>query len=359
MAEQNNDQEKTEEPTPKKLEKAKEEGNVSKSQELSSAFMLTISALIIYFLGEYILTNMVALYEKFYQVNGRDLNNLNNAAAYLGEAFAFGLYILAPILLVMGVASVLISLVQTGVIFSTKVLAFKGNRINPLEGIKRVVSVKGLVELLKGVIKITVIGVIIYYTLRSEVELMLGLMLLPLPVVIAKAGYFVMLLVTRILFALLVISIADMIYQRYEHRKNLRMTKQEVKDEYKQMEGDPQVKSQRKKQMNLLSRRRRLDHAVLTSDVVVTNPTHYAVALKYDPDHDEAPIIQAKGMRKRALKIREFAKEYDIPILENPPVARALYASAEEEEMVPAELYEAVAEILAYVYKLKQQKSAA
>jgi len=359
MAEQNNDQEKTEEPTKRKLEKAKEEGNVSKSQEMNSAFMLVISALVLYFLGNYLMKNMIKMFQNSYVVNGKELRTVENAVAYLGEAFTLGIKVLLPVLVIMVAASIFISVVQTGFIFTTKVLEAKGNRMDPTEGLKRLFSLNGLVELLKGVIRLGAIFLIIYYTVRANMETLLSMTLLDIPSMLTQAGYFIIILMSRILSALLVLSIADMIYQRYQHHKKLRMTKQEVKDEQKQMEGDPQVKSQRKKQASLLSRKRRLDHAVLGSDVVVTNPTHYAVALKYDPDTDDAPILKAKGMRNRALKIREFANEYDIPIIENPPVARALYASADEEQQVPSELYEAVAEILAYVYKLKQQNSAA
>ena len=358
MPEQNNDQEKTEEPTKKKLEKAKEEGNVSKSQELNSAFMLLVSALIIYFLGDYMYDHAVRLYQESYKVSQKELNGVDSAAAYLGDAFYLGVQIITPVLIVMFAGAVFISVVQTGFLFTTKVLEFKGNRIDPLQGLQRVFSLNGLVELLKGVIRLTAVGIIIYYTVRANLDMLLSFTLLPIHSIIKEAGYFILILLTRILSVLIVLSIADMIYQRYEHHKKLRMTKQEVKDEQKQMEGDPQVKSQRRQQASELSSQRRLDHAVLGSDVVVTNPTHYAVALEYDPETHDAPLMKAKGMRNRALKIREFAREYDIPIIENPPVARALYASADEDQPVPSELYEAVAEILAYVYKLKQQHSA-
>lgn len=358
MAENNNDQEKTEEPTPRKLEKAKEEGNVSKSQELSSAVMLITSTVIIYNLGAWMYKKIYMMFEKFFLLSSSDINNMENAVTYVGGAFYTAVEIMVPLLIVLSVAGILVVMAQTGVVFSTKAVAFKPNRIDPFQGMKRLFSMRGLVELLKGVIKITVVALIIYYTVEDQIAHIMSFILMPISDIIPQAGWYVLLLLVRILSALLIVSIGDMLYQRYEHHKQLRMTKQEVKDEHKQMEGDPQVKGQRKQKMMEFSQRRRLDHAVLSSDVVVTNPTHYAVALQYDPEEHEAPIMMAKGMRKRALKIRDFAEHYDIPIVENPPVARALYASADEEEHVPPELYEAVAEILAYVYRLKNQKVA-
>ena len=161
--------------------------------------------------------------------------------------------------------------------------------------------------------------------------------------------------VVKVLAALLILSIADAVYQKYEFNKNLKMTKQEIKDEYKQMEGDPHVKGQRKRFGLKLVQQKRMDHAVLGSDVVVTNPTHYAVALKYDPEQNNAPIVMVKGQRLRALRIKELAREYEIPIVENKPVARALFATAEEDQFIPEDLYRVVAEILAYVFKLKNK----
>jgi flagellar biosynthetic protein FlhB len=180
---------------------------------------------------------------------------------------------------------------------------------------------------------------------------------MPLTDILAQSGEYIFLIISRILAALMVLSLMDAAYMQYKHHKDLRMSKQEVKDERKQMEGDPHMKNKRRERAISMRDQKRMDHAVLNSEVVVTNPTHYAVALAYNPEENEAPIIRAKGMRKRALKIREYAAEYEVPIIENPPVARALHASADENEHVPPELYQAVAEILAYVYRLKQENN--
>ena len=358
MAEKD-DQEKTEEPTPRKLEKAKEEGNVFKSQELSSVVLLIFSSLTIYFIGAWVVNSLANMFEKFYQFSASPINNLNNAAVYLGEAFGYAARILAPVLLAMLVSGVLVNILQSGVNFTTKSMQFKPDKINPITGLKRIFSMKGLVEVFKAISKILIVAAVIFFTIRNDLNVFISLLILPLNSIIANAGYFVALVVIRILTALVILSIIDAAYQRFDWKKNLRMSKQEVKDEYKQMEGDPKIKGERRKKAMEMSQQRRLDHSVLQSDVVVTNPTHYAVALKYSPDDMDAPILMAKGMRKRALKIRELAEYYDIPIIENPPVARALYASAEVDQQVPPELYEAVAEILAYVYKLREDANAA
>lgn len=358
MADQNSDQEKTEEPTARKIRKAREEGNVSKSAEVSSAALLTAGFLGMYMLGSFFLAQTEYLFLEFFTDFSQPLNNTNNALYFSGIALRFALMLAAPIITILMVIALASNLLQVGIVFSSKVISMKPNRLNPLTGLKRLFSLKGFVELVKGIAKIVLVGIVIYYTMRGEVDGMLDLVVLPLGAILSKTGYWIALLVSRILATLIILSIADAAYQRFQYRKDLRMTKQEVKDEYKQMEGDPQVKSNRRKQAVKLAHRRRLDHAVLNSDVVVTNPTHYAVALRYTPGEHDAPIVMAKGMRLRALKIREYAEKYDIPIIENPPVARALYASAEEEQHVPPELYQAVAEILAYVYRIKNQNAA-
>lgn len=358
MADDNKDQEKTEEPTARKLEKAREEGNVSKSAEINSVVLMTIAVIVLYMSSGFIGNETVLLFETFYDLADQPVDNVANALEYLTLATIHGLVMIAPLTIVLFVMAILTNLVQVGVVFSTKVLEFKPERLDPVKGFGRIFSMRGTVELIKGLFKIFIVGMVIYYTVRNNVESFMSLAVMPLQTIIRESVGWVVLITTRILSALLLLAIADALYQRYKYRKDLRMSKQEVKDEYKQMEGDPLVKSFRKRQALKLSRGRRLDHAVLNSDVVITNPTHYAVALRYDPDKLDAPIVMAKGMRLRALKIREYAERYEIPIIENPPVARALYASAEEEQAIPSTLYQAVAEILAYVYKNKKQKAA-
>lgn len=355
MAEQNNDQEKTEEPSQRKLEKAREEGNVSVSKEVSSVILMVVSIIVFVGSGGFIYGRVETLFETFFYNSGMALEDIDHAKQYLEMALWYGLEMMIPVLVMLMVTALLVNLVQTGGAFSIKAIQAKGSKMNPVTGIKKIFSMKGFVELAKGILKLSIVGVVVYYTVKSDIDNFVAFVAMPMEHNISEAGAYILMFVSRILAALFLLSIADAVYQRFQHRKDLRMTKQEVKDEYKQMEGDPHVKGQRKKMGMLLRQQKRLDHAVLSSDVVVTNPTHYAVALYYDPEKNDAPIVTVKGQRLRALKIKELAKKYGIQIVENKPVAQALFASAEEDEYIPEDLYRAVAEILAYVYKLKNK----
>ncbi len=358
MADDSKDQDKTEEPTSKKLEKAKEEGNVSKSAEVNSVILLTLATIVLYASGGWLWTTTSEMFEEFYKMAVDPVNNIENASTYWNATLYYTVLLSAPAIGILVVGSILTNVLQTGVIFSSKVLEFKTERLSLAKGFGKIFSSRGLVELVKGITKIGIVTVIIWFTVKGDLDAMISLPVMPLNYIMARSGEWTILVTARILSALLVLSIFDAIYQRYKYRKDLRMTKQEVKDEYKQMEGDPQVKGARKRFALKLSRTRRIDHAVLNSDVVITNPTHYAVAIRYKNEEMAAPVIMAKGMRNRALKIREYAKHYEVPIIENPPVARALYAAAEEGQAIPPEMYQVVAEILAYVYRMKQQKAA-
>ncbi len=358
MADQDSDQDKTEEPTAHKLEEARKEGNVSKSQELNSVLLLAFASATLYGLGGWMYHEFEILFEHFYRILDQPVLNTPNAISYMIVALKFGLIILLPFLIILSVMSILVNLLQTGVIFSPKAMEIKPDKLDPSKGIKKLFSANGLVEMVKGILKIGFVGIIIYYTVHNNISEFMGLPSQPLFKILGVAGKWVFLIVTRVLIALLFLSIGDAAWQRYRYRKELRMTKQEVRDEMKQMEGDPAVKGSRRKKALKMAYKRRLDHAVLGSDVVVTNPTHYAVALRYDPDTTDAPVIMAKGMRKKAQKIKEYAKKYEVTIVENPPVARALYAAADEGQAVPPELYQAVAEILAFVYRLKEKSAA-
>ncbi|HKL18961.1 MAG TPA: flagellar biosynthesis protein FlhB [Halalkalibaculum sp.] len=355
MSEQKTDQERTEEPTQRKLEKAREDGNVSISKEISSVLLMIVSVIMFLSTGSYMYNRLEALFETFFLNSVNTMEGTAHAMEFLETALWFSFEMTAPLLVILLVTALLVNLVQTGGAFSFKAIQPKGNKMNPMSGIKRIFSMKGFVELTKGFLKLFIVSLVVFYTVRNDVEHFVAFTVMPLDYSLSEAGSYILMFVSTILAALFILSIADAVYQRFQHSKDLRMTKQEVKDEYKQMEGDPKLKSQRKAMGLSFRQKKRLDHAVLSSDVVVTNPTHYAVALYYDPENSDAPIVRAKGQRLKALKIKELAKEYGIPIVENKPVARALFATAEEDEFIPADLYRAVAEILAYVYKLKNK----
>ena len=355
MAEKNDDQERTEEPTAHKLKQAREEGNVSKSVELSSVMLMVITTIVFLKSGSYIYSKVRNLFEVFMANADQPIDNTQNAIQFLGLALKLTMEILAPLFLALFVTALLVNMAQTGVVFSTKVLEMKGSRIDPFSGMKRIVSMRGVVELIKGFSKLFILSLIIYFSVRNDITEFISFIITPINKTLSQTGQFLLVVIGRIMFALLILSILDMLYQRFQYHKDLRMTKQEIKDEFKQMEGDPSMKGKRRQIARGYTMRKRLDHAVLGSDAVVTNPTHFAVALHYDPDQNDAPVIMAKGQDNRAFKIRDFAQKYEVPIIENPPVARALFATAEEGEYVPPELYQAVAEILAYVYKLNKK----
>ncbi|MEX0680371.1 MAG: flagellar biosynthesis protein FlhB [Balneolales bacterium] len=355
MSDKNSDQEKTEEPSARKLEKAREEGNVSISKEISSVMLMLVTIIMLLHSGGFMYTRIESMFKTFLLNAGTPISNENQALNYLEIALWFGFQMILPLLIVLLVTAVLVNIVQTGGSFSTKAIQPKSSKINPINGIKKIFSLKGFVELVKGFVKLIIVGVVIYFTVRNDVDQFLAFSVMPMGHTLSESGTYVLMFVSRILAALFILSIMDVVYQRFQHRKDLRMTKQEVKDEHKQMEGDPHIKSKRRKTAMSMRLRKRLDHAVLSSDVVITNPTHYAIALQYDPEQNEAPIVMAKGQRKKALRIRELAQHYGIPIVENKLVAQALFASAEEDEFIPVTLYRAVAEILAYIYKLKNR----
>jgi flagellar biosynthetic protein FlhB len=355
MSDSNSDQEKTEEPTARRLEKAREDGNVSLSKEVSSVILMIAALLMFMGTGGMMYDRLTQLFESFFFNAGMGFQDKDMAIKYLESALYSGMQLIMPTMFILLIVTLLVNLAQTGGVFSTKAMEFKGSKLDPIKGLKKILSIKGTVELLKGFVKLGIIGIVAYYTVNEHLSTFVTYVVAPIEVSMSAMGGVVLTFITKIFAALLIVAIADAVFQRFQHRKQLRMTKQEIKDEYKQMEGDPHVKGQRKRFGMKLIQQKRMDHAVLSSDVVVTNPTHYAVALKYDPEKNNAPIVLVKGQRLRALRIKELAKEYGIPIVENKPVARALFATAEEDSFIPEDLYRAVAEILAYVFKLKNK----
>ncbi|TVQ12137.1 MAG: EscU/YscU/HrcU family type III secretion system export apparatus switch protein [Balneolaceae bacterium] len=355
MSEKPSEQDKTEEPTEQKIKKAREEGNVSRSTEVSSVMLLVMATLILYYSGGWMYSRADMLFEYFFLTSAQPIYNIENAGDSLYIALTYGFQILMPLLIVLSITALIVNVAQTGPVWAGKKIAFKGNRIDPIKGFGKLFAMKSVVELAKGIVKILIVGSIIYFTVRGEILNFISFSIKPIGITLAETGEYILNILVRILAALIVLSALDALYQRFQHRKELKMTRQEVRDENKQMEGDPHIKGKRRQFAMQFSRGKRLDHAILSSDVVVTNPTHYAVALRYDPDNDAVPILMVKGMRKRALRIKEMAWKYDVPVYEDPPTARALYALGQEDEPIPDALYMAVAEILAYVFKMKQE----
>lgn len=362
FAEDANGAEKTEQPTAKKLEDARKEGQVAKSQEIATAF-----SLLAFFILLRILYGFMG--ENFRDIFGNVYNNIPNVArtydGFLPVAFLNSILIHAMLTILLICAPFFIGgfliaficdYVQVGFKPTGKPLQPKLSKLNPISGMKKIFSTRKLFDLLKSILKLLVMGIVIYSYFIGRQESIFLLYDIPLRSAIGLMGSFVIDLGIRIAVAYMVIAFADLIYQRKKFTKDMMMTKQEVKDEFKNSEGNPEIKGAQKRRMMQASRRRMMQQ-LPQADVVITNPTHYAVAIKYDAAEAEAPIVVAKGADYLAQRIKDIAKENDVEIVENKPLARMLYANVEVGEMVPPELYKAVAEVLAYVYHLKGKVS--
>ena len=358
FAEDANGAEKTEQPTAKKLDDARKEGQVAKSQEIATAFSLLALFVIIRVIYPFLGTNFQTLFERVY-------NNIPNVArtydgmlpiAYirsiLSNAILTMLLMSAPFFIVAFIIAFVSDLVQVGFKPTAKPLQPKLSKLNPISGMKKIFSARKLFDFLKSILKLAVMAVVIYSFFTGRTESLFLLYDMPLKQAIGLMGNLIIDLGFRIAAAYMIIAFIDLIYQRRKFNKDMMMTKKEVKDEYKNSEGDPQVKGAQKRRMMEASRRRMMQQ-LPQADVVITNPTHYAVAIKYDADEADAPVVVAKGADYLAQKIKEIAKDNKVEIVENKPLARMLYANVEVGEMVPPELYKAVAEVLAYVYHLQ------
>ncbi|URN93423.1 MAG: flagellar biosynthesis protein FlhB [Candidatus Pristimantibacillus lignocellulolyticus] len=348
-------QEKTEKATPKKVSDERKKGQVAKSQELPAALILTLVFASFMMLGGYYETHFMRLFTNLFE----NWLTLELTAGNLGDFFVSIMLeiiiLLAPIFAIVMLVGVIGNVVQFGFLLTGEPLQPKLSKLNPIEGFKRIFSMRSLVEFAKSLLKVTIIGMMVYSIISAEWVTIQGLALQPLDVVFAYAASLVLRLGITIGAILVALALLDYMYQKYENAKSLRMSKQDIKDEHKKSEGDPLIKSKiREKQLRMAISR--MMQEIPNADVVITNPTHFAVALKYDSSNMEAPKVIAKGKDHLALKIREVAKEHGVITLENKPLARALYSQAEIGDSIPADLFQAVAEVLAYVYKLKGSK---
>lgn len=355
MAEGESDQEKTEEPTSKKLQDAFEKGNVPFSREVGSFLMLFFLALIVASYAPKILRDTRSLLS--YYISDADAIAVDyvGVSIILKQLAVGSVAVLAIPLLGSVIVALAAGLLQNGIVISAESIKPKLSKISPLAGLKRMFSMKTAVEFIKNITKISIVGVVSFMAIYPELH---GIQHLPNDSGLAIL-MFLMKLATRltvgIAIAMFFIALFDLVYQRIQHMNSLRMTKQEIKDEYKQTEGDPVIK-QRLRQLRQEKAKQRMMAEVPKSDVVITNPTHFAVALTYRPSEHQAPVVVAKGQDLIALHIRELAEENDVPVIQNPPLARALFNSTDIDEEVPLEHYEAVAKIISYVYQLKGRK---
>jgi flagellar biosynthetic protein FlhB len=345
------DEEKTEDPTPKKIQKAREEGNVPKSVETAGFIVLFLALLVLFFYVKYIIFYFEDFFKYFYSFIGIEITK--NLVFNIIIKVAFYFFILMfPIFLVVIIAGIVANVSQFGFLFTTKVLKPKFEKLNPIKGLKNLFSLKKIVEGVKTTLKVFIAFLVGFEIFLSFFPQMPKLELMDFFNQIRWLESKIVLIVLSMLAVFFVFAVIDFVYQRYTYKKSLRMSKQEIKDEYKQSEGNPEVKAKIRRKMMEIMKQRMLAE-VPKADVVITNPTHYAVALRYDKTKDEAPRVIAKGVDNMAIKIKEIAREAGVMIVENPPLARELYKLVEVDEIIPPKLYKAVAEILAYVYKAK------
>ncbi|MDB5097553.1 MAG: flhB2 [Cyanobacteria bacterium RYN_339] len=349
-------QEKTEKPTPRRLSEARRKGQIAKSMDVNTAVVLFAAVLILKFqltvMGERMSSLCRQMWGAFPHADYTP-TTLQHMVMYMGWQFTL---IAGPTLAFLLVAGVLANYIQVGVLFTTEPLKPSLGKINPIAGFQRMFSRRSLIETLKAIIKMTVVGYLVYGAIATHYPDLAGAALLDrisAAMLFAKVAWEI---AWRATMALLVFGLMDYFYQRWEHEKGLRMTLQEIKDEAKQSEGDPLVKGRIRRAQREASRRRMMQE-VPKATVVITNPTHYAVALMYDRDTMPAPVVVAKGMDLIAQRIKQIAAENDVPLVENVPLARALHKQVEIDDIIPEDLYAAVAEILVMVQKLNKPKS--
>ena len=347
--------EKTEEATPKRKEEAKKKGQVAKSTEISSVFVIMAAFYTLKLLGVSVYTELADYMSGiFSSLSTTEFTIQSVQILYLKASLVLVKTVL-PLLIVIMVISVTINYMQVGVIFSPEVLMPDFNKINPISGFQRLFSKRSLVELAKAIFKVCIIGYFIYRFAVIQTSDIPKLFSMELMDSLKLAGSLVIDLAFQIIAVMMILAVFDYIYQWWEHNQSLKMSKEEVKEEFKQTEGNPQIKSKIKEKQRAMAMRRMMQE-IPKADVVVTNPTHLAIALKYDKTMS-APIVLAKGQDFQAERIKQVAREHKVVVVENKPLARALYPIVEIGDVVPPELYQAVAEVLAYVYRLKKRLS--
>jgi flagellar biosynthetic protein FlhB len=350
MAE-NSSAEQTEDPTERKLRNAREEGQVARSVELPAAAVTIGAILTLFFMGGYWIKQMAEIFASGFKFDRKTLDNpdlmVTAFAHQIGEAFL----LIVPVLLVTAVLAILSSGATGGYLFSLKSTLPKFSKLSLLSGFKRMFGANAAIELLKAILKFSLVTIVLWALVSRQMDPMMQLGQMAIEPALAAAGWMIAESALWLSLSLLVIALIDAPYQKYSFIKRMRMTKQEVKDEMKDMEGQPEVKQQIRRRQREMANNRMIQK-VQDADVVITNPEHFAVALSYDPTGDGAPILLAKGSNHMAARIREEAEKHGVEMFAAPPLARALYFSTEEDQAVPESLYLAVAQVIAYVFSL-------
>lgn len=355
MAEEQDDSQKTEDPTGRRLDQARERGQVANSREVNNLLMLGVFSLSVLFFGG-------AAAGEIYKASIPFIESPDQMPADFGHLVRMGWRLLGMVLVAGAVplalavvAAIGAGYLQFGLIFSADSITPKLSKISPFAGLKRMFSMRSLAEFVRGLLKIAVVGSVAMFLILPEVAHLNKLIGMEMIQLLGETKALLATLLIGVVSIVAAIATIDVLYQRTQHLREMRMSRQEIKDEYKETEGDPLIKG-RLRQLRMERTRRRMMAQVPQSDVVVTNPTHYAVALKYDSATMAAPKMLAKGADKVAQKIREIAKEHGIPVVENPPLARGLFAAVDVDQEVTPEYYKAVAEVISYIFKLKRRR---
>lgn len=350
--------EKTEPATAKKLKDAREEGKVAKSKEFSGAVDLIVLFLGLKIFGSYVSENLMNEFSGFYRkipdilLENKTGMTVKSSHMLMSQAVIEMIKVMIPFLLIGMVVTFLVSVLQVGWKISGKPLKPELSKFNPINGFKRMFSKDSLFELVKSIVKVALVMYVAYSEIRDRQGELFVIYDMELLQAVALIAGLIVDVGLKISLVYLIVGITDLIYQKYKFKEEMKMTKQEVKDEYKNTEGDPQIKGRQRQRMREASQRRMMQD-VPKADVVITNPTHYAVAIRYDAEVSKAPVVVAKGEDFLAAKIKEVARENQVEIVENKPLARMLYANVNVGAEIPPELYQAVAEVLAMVYNLK------
>jgi len=343
--------EQTEEPTARKLRNAREDGQVARSAELPAAAVTIGAILVLFFMGGYWIRQMAEIFESGFKFDRKTLDNpdlmVTAFVQQIGEAFL----LIVPVLLVTAIMAVLSSGATGGYLFSLKSTLPKFSKLSLLSGFKRMFGANAAIELLKAILKFSLVSIVLWALVSRQMDKMMQLGQMAIEPALSAAGWMIAESALWLSLSLLIIALIDAPYQKYSFIKRMRMTKQEVKDEMKDMEGRPEVKQQIRRRQREMANNRMIQK-VQDADVVITNPEHFAVALSYDPTGDGAPILLAKGSDHMAARIREAAEKHGVEMFAAPPLARALYFSTEVDQPVPESLYLAVAQVIAYVFSL-------
>jgi flagellar biosynthetic protein FlhB len=346
------DQDKTEQPTARKLNKAREDGQVPRSSELPAAVIVIGALTMLLMTGSWLVSRLATVFANGFVFDRTTINKPLLLPAHFGDQLLSSFITVMPIMVFTVIAAIVASGVTGGYLFSLQAVAPKGSKLSLMSGLKRNFGPHAAVELGKAILKFSLVSAVLWWSLMSNMDDLIRMGHMGLEPALSAAGAMIMKSTLLVALSLAVIALIDVPYQKYSFNKRMRMTKQEVKDEYKQMEGSPEVKAQIRRRQREMANSRMMKR-IKDADVVITNPEHFAVALEYDPTGDGAPIMVAKGSDHMAALIREEAKAHGVYLFEAAPLARAIYFTTEVEQQVPEDLYHAVAQVIAYVFSLE------